>query len=141
MNNWKDYVALNQFEKLNDAGQVPVAMLAHDENGSTQLSFRVFSEKVEPTLTESEVGDTVEKLLCSFKETADTVDQAKLRVGWLCKRGPAEAVWNNVVVYKGVTSMDAGIFVAECQGKYAVIPNPNFQAYGCKFTTDGVTGV
>jgi hypothetical protein len=141
MNNWKDYVAFQQVQNLKEDGSAYVFMLTKIKHRKSQspsdsiigYELSIIKEKCVHTLEESEVGEEVERLISTFTETADDIHKAQVGVAVRSGRHAANKTWNNVVFYKSeVSAFDSAIFVSEYQGKYAVVPNNNFQDYGCK---------
>jgi len=142
MENWKDYVGVHEFDAEAKFDPTALAVLSLVTTSYTENDMRLVSMEIKPipvicNMTELEVAEQVEKELKTFPiwkrvHANDTlnVNMAKNGIARQTYRGTGNTEFENVVFYKGPTTMDTPIIVAKYNGKYGIAKNPNFEKYG-----------
>lgn len=153
MDNWRDYVGLQLINENDFNSGDPLYIYyikplegttVYNQDNTTQpdLSFRIDKHafKAEDVkLSSEETGKLVEQCLSEFPLFDEVQDPDKrerraaaagIRVARNSNRGTANKSYKNSIFYKGLTQVDAPIFVASCKDAFYVFKHPDFDKWG-----------
>ena len=132
LENWKELVGYKLIER--SAGEIMYLTTAYDTTPN-KGTISIIKEKIECTLTEEELCTELDKILTSFHNDACeddfiAIENAKIASFRKQHRALPNINYKNAMFYKGTTSYDAPVIVAEFEGKFGIFIHPNFQDYG-----------
>lgn len=98
------------------------------------LEFKVTDTPVVCDMSEEQLVEQLDKILTSFSTTCenDRIEIEKAKANSVRKQHRAfpNTSYKNAMYYKGPTSVDSPIIVAEFEDKFGIFKHPNFDDYG-----------